>query len=88
VEGAVATLAMGNDVRRKNFILSADLERRAGEVAKRTNKDFSQLIRDALHKYVEEFEREMLQRELAEGYMANANYYSSMNKQWEAADAE
>ena len=84
----MATLAVGNDARRKNFILSADLERRVHEVAQRTNRDFSQLIRDALHKYVEEFEKEMLHRELAEGYTANANYYSSMNKHWEAADAE
>ena len=84
----MATLAVGNDARRKNFILSADLERRVHEVAQRTNRDFSQLIRDALHKYVEEFEKEMLHRELAEGYVANANYYGSLNKQWEAADAE
>ncbi len=76
------------EMRRKNFLLPVELEERINRVSRRLRKDFSQLTREALQQYVEKIEQENLERELAEGYSANAARIKAVNQDWESADAD
>ncbi len=49
---------------------------------------FSELITVALAEFVDKIEKMKLERELAEGYQANKEYYAKMSEEWKFADSE
>lgn len=74
VESRMAT----REMRRKNFYLSLDLEKRAEVVAAGLGVDFSHLLREALRQFVESAERAELDRELARA----CEDYKAFNKEF------
>jgi|WetSurMetagenome_2_1015567.scaffolds.fasta_scaffold1057678_2 hypothetical protein len=76
----VESPGLGREMRRKNFYVSLELEKRAEVVAANLGVDFSHLLREALRLFVESAERAELDRELAracEDYKAFNREFSS-----------
>ena len=73
---------------RVNLVVPSELTKKAAEVAEKNGQTVSEFVRIALARHIAALEKEALERELAEGYNANAAYYSKMSREWEAADAE
>lgn len=65
-------------MRRKNFNLTSDLAVRAEAVAAILEIDFSQVLREALHQFVEKIEKEKMDGELG----AACRNYREYNKQF------
>ena len=75
-------LSARKEMQRKNFYLSSDLARRAEVLAKILDLDFSQLLREALHQFVEIKEREELERELAEACDKYREFNKRFSSEW------
>jgi hypothetical protein len=73
---------------RFNLVVPSELTKKAAETAEKHGQTVSEFVRIAIASYIATLEKEALERELADGYKANASYYAKMSKEWEAADAE
>jgi len=71
---------------RLNLIVVPELTQKAESVSKRLNISISEIVRRALSEYLDRLERTDLEKQLAEGYQANAAYYSQQQEDWKHAD--
>ncbi len=76
------TLAASEHKLRKNFLLPADLAGRAEIVAKDLGVDLSQLMREAIRQFVENKERELLEKELAEACVNYREFNKKFSPEW------
>lgn len=73
---------------RLSFFVTHDLSKKVNKISKQTNQTVSELARKALQKYIEQIEKEKIERELEDGYKANHDYYLRSQKEWNYADKE
>ena len=71
---------------RLNLIVVPELTQKAESVSKRLNISISEIVRRALSEYLDRLERADLEKQLAEGYQANAAYYNQQQEDWKHAD--
>ncbi|MDD5539784.1 MAG: hypothetical protein PHG61_03735 [Candidatus Marinimicrobia bacterium] len=80
------TIISQSKTQRLNLITTPDLTRRAESISKRLNISISEIARRALSDYLDRLERADLEKQLAEGYQANAAYYTKQQEDWQDAD--
>jgi len=80
--GKVESTGLGRELRRKNFYLSLELEKRAEVVAASLGVDFSHLLREALRQFVESAERAELDRELARTCEDYKAFHKEFSPEW------
>jgi len=68
--------------------LPSSLYEETESVVREQQTTISALLRQALEKYLAEFQRQKLERELEEGYLANAAVAEQTMKDFEFVDAE
>lgn len=80
------TITNQTKTQRLNLIIVPELIQKAASVSKRMNVSISEIIRRALSEYLDRIERADLEKQLSEGYQANAAYYSQQQENWKHAD--
>jgi predicted DNA-binding protein len=78
---------MSGGKKRVNAFIPAELDERIVFFEQYLNHTRTDIIRKALEEYLARLEEEMIQKELEEGYKANADYYRRTNKEWQFADS-
>lgn len=73
---------------RVNFLLPRDLVRDAKRAAGELDFTLTDFFREAVAKYLNEYARVRLEKELEEGYKANYALDARMNEEWKFADSE
>lgn len=80
------TIMNQTKTQRLNLIIVPELIQKAASVSKRMNVSISEIVRRALSEYLDRTERAYLEKQLSEGYQANAAYYSQQQENWKHAD--
>ena len=73
---------------RLSFFVHADLAKKLNEFSEKSNLSLSDIAREALKSYLEKIEKEKIEKELAEGYKANYDYYLKTQNDWDYADKD
>ena len=73
---------------RLSFFLSRDLSQKVYKLSKQTRKTISDIARDAITSYLEQIEKEKIEKELEAGYQVNTSYFMKQQEEWEHADSE
>lgn len=77
-----------NKKERLSFFVNSELSKRVNKISKQTNLTVSEIVRKALQSYIEQVEREKIEKELEDGYKANYEYYLKSQEEWKYADKE
>lgn len=77
-----------NKTVRKNIIFPIDLIYRFETENKKTGIDFSNFVRDAIDEKLKIIEKERLEKELEEGYLANADLDRTTCEEFKYIDGE
>ena len=77
-----------NKKERLSFFVNSELSKRINKISKQTNLTVSEIVRKALQSYIEQVEREKIEKELEDGYKSNYEYYLKSQEEWEYADKE
>ncbi len=77
-----------NKKERLSFFINRELSHKVNRISKRTKLSISEIGRNALQNYIEQIEKEELDKELEEGYIANNAYYKKSQDEWKYADKE
>ncbi|MFA4838126.1 MAG: ribbon-helix-helix protein, CopG family [Candidatus Neomarinimicrobiota bacterium] len=80
------TITNQNKTQRLNLIVLPELTRKAESVSKRMNISVSEIVRRALSEYLDRLEQIEMEKQLSEGYQANAAYYCQQQEDWKHAD--
>jgi hypothetical protein len=80
------TLTISGKKEKVNFLISKDLIEKSKWAAKELNYTLSDFFRIALFNFLKDLERARIEKELEEGYKANAKYYAQMSEEWNFAD--
>ena len=78
----MVTVPATKEMRRKNFILPADLAGRAEEIAQSLGIDFSQFTREAIRQFIERIERESLEKQLEEACKNYRDFNKKFSPEW------
>ena len=76
------------DKDRFSFFLQKDLSEKIYKLSRQTSKSISNIAREALTQYLQNIEKERIEKELDEGYKANYNYFAKQQDIWKYADSE
>ena len=71
---------------RLSFFISAELSEKVSTLSKRVNLTISDIARRALQNYINQMEKEIIDKELEAGYKANYDYYAKSQSEWQYAD--
>lgn len=82
------SLQTGIKKERLSFFVNSDLSNSINVVAKLVNLSVSDIGRIALQEYITKIEKEIIAKELEEGYKANYSYYCKSQEEWKYADKE
>jgi len=77
-----------NKTIRKNIIFPIDLISRFETESKKLGIDFSNFVRDAINEKLKKIEKERLEKELEEGYLANADLDRATCEEFKFVDGE
>ena len=77
-----------NNTIRKNIIFPIDLISRFEIENKKLGIDFSNFVRDAINEKLKRLEKERLEKELADGYLANADLDRATCEEFKFVDGE
>ena len=77
-----------NKKERLSFFVNPELSKRINKISKQTNLPVSEIAREALQSYIDQVEKEKIEKELETGYKANYEYYLKSQEEWEYADKE
>ncbi|HPC37021.1 MAG TPA: hypothetical protein PLW05_10425 [Candidatus Marinimicrobia bacterium] len=77
---------LNQKTQRLNLIVVPELTRKAASVSKRLNISISEVVRRALSEYLDRIEQVEMEKQLSEGYQANAAYYAKQQEDWKHAD--
>jgi hypothetical protein len=77
-----------NNTIRKNIIFPVDLISRFEKEKKKSGIDFSHFVRDAIDEKLKRIEKERLEKELKEGYQANAELDRATCEEFKFVDGE
>ena len=82
------SVQLKNKKERLSFFVSRELSDKINEISKATKLTISEIARVALQNYIDQFEKERIEKELEFGYKANYNYYLKSQEEWKYADKE
>jgi hypothetical protein len=77
-----------NDTVRKNIIFPVDLISRFKKENRKLGVDFSNFVREAIDEKLKRIEKERLEKELEEGYLANADIDRATCEEFKFVDGE
>lgn len=77
-----------NNTVRKNIIFPMDLISRFEKEKRKSGVDFSHFVRDAIDEKLKRIENERLEKELKEGYQANAELDRATCEEFKFVDGE
>jgi metal-responsive CopG/Arc/MetJ family transcriptional regulator len=73
---------------RLSFAINSDLSEKINEISNQTNLSVSEIARQALQIFIEQKEKEEIEKELEAGYKSNYGYYLKSHEDWKYADNE
>ena len=73
---------------RLSFFVNPELSQKVYKISKLTNLTVSEIARNALQSYIDQIEKERIEKELEAGYKANYDYYLKSQEEWKDADKE
>ena len=73
---------------RLSFFVNSELSNKVNQISKQTKLTVSEIARKALLNYIDEIEKEKIEKELEAGYKANYEYYLKSQEDWKHADKE
>ena len=73
---------------RLSFFVNSELSDKVNRISKQTKLTVSEIARKALLNYIDEIEKEKIDKELEIGYKANYDYYLKSQEDWKYADKE
>ena len=73
---------------RLSFFVNSELSNKVNQISKQTKLTVSEIARKALLNYIDEIEKEKIEKELEAGYKANYEYYLKSQEDWKYADKE
>lgn len=73
---------------RLSFFVNPELSNKLNQISKQTKLTVSEIARKALINYIDEIEKEKIEKELEAGYKANYDYYLKSQSEWKYADKE
>jgi predicted transcriptional regulator len=82
------SIQIKNKKERLSFFVNSDLSDKITQISQHTRLTVSEIARKALLKYIDEIEKEKIEKELEEGYKANYDYYLKSQEDWKYADKE
>ena len=77
-----------NKKERLSFFVNSELSNKVSQISKQTKLTVSEIARKALLNYIDEIEKEKIEKELEAGYKANYDYYLKSQEDWKYADKE
>jgi len=77
-----------NKKERLSFFINSETSKRVNNISKQTKLPVSEIARRALHSYIDQVEKEKIEKELEAGYKANYEYYLKSQEEWKHADKE
>lgn len=77
-----------NKKERLSFFVNSELSDKINQISRQTNLPISEIARKALLNYIEQIEKDKLEKELEDGYRANYDYYLKSQEDWNYADKE
>lgn len=77
-----------NKKERLSFFVNSELSDKVNRISKQTKLTVSEIARKALLNYIDEIEKEKIEKELETGYKANYDYYLKSQEDWKYADKE
>ena len=77
-----------NKKERLSFFINSETSKRINNISKQTKLPVSEIARRALHSYIDQVEKEKIEKELEAGYKANYEYYLKSQEEWKHADKE
>jgi metal-responsive CopG/Arc/MetJ family transcriptional regulator len=84
----MATVQTENKKERLSFFINSELSNKVNRISKQTKITVSEIARTALQNYLDQVEKEKIEKELEAGYKANYNYYQKSQEEWKYADNE
>lgn len=75
-----------NKKERLSFFVNSELSNKVNRISEQTNLSVSEIVRKALQKFIDQVEKEKIERELEDGYKANYEYYLKTQEEWKYAD--
>jgi len=82
------SLQINNKKERLSFFVSSELSDKINHISKHTKLTVSEIARKALQNYIDQIEKEKIEKELEDGYKANYDYYMKSQEDWKYADKE
>jgi len=82
------TNQMTNKKERLSFFVNSDLSDKVNKISKQKKTTVSEIARKALQFYIENLEKERIEKELEIGYKENYEYYLKSQEDWKYADSE
>lgn len=82
------TSQISNKKERLSFFVDSDLSDKVNKISKQYKTTVSEIARKALQFYIEQIEKERIEKELESGYKENYDYYLKSQEDWKYADAE
>ena len=77
-----------NKKERLSFFINSETSKRVNNISKQTKLPVSEIARRALQNYINQIEKEKIEKELEAGYKANYEYYLKSQEEWKHADKE
>ena len=77
-----------NKKERLSFFINSETSKRINNISKQTKLPVSEIARRALQSYIDQVEKEKIEKELEAGYKANYEYYLKSQEEWKHADKE
>ena len=82
------TSQIPNKKERLSFFVNSDLSDKVNKISKQNKTTVSEIARKALQFYIEQIEKEKIEKELEIGYKENYDYYLKSQEDWKYADSE
>ncbi|MBL7128266.1 MAG: ribbon-helix-helix domain-containing protein [Ignavibacteria bacterium] len=82
------TVQSFNKKERLSFFINSETLKRVNNISKQTKLPVSEIARRALQNYINQIEKEKIEKELEAGYKANYEYYLKSQEEWKHADKE
>lgn len=82
------SIQITNKKERLSFFVNSELSEKVNKISKQSKITVSEIARKALQNYIDQIEKEKVEKELEAGYKANYNYYLKSQEDWKYADKE
>ncbi len=82
------TVQSFNKKERLSFFINSETLKRVNNISKQTKLPVSEIARRALQNYINQIEKEKIEKELEAGYKANYEYYLKSQEEWKHEDKE